>query len=289
MAGIEKHFKRVEDSEHGSNIPGIDAIYLINLDQRPEKLAASLSQLSPFGIVPRRLSAIYGWSLSQEAFNDIGMKFLPPMDFAFDGQVFFCPASDQLDKGEALNASCYGKTCVHRSVSAGALGGALSHLSCLQDAVDKGYETVWILEDDFTLTKDPRSLNGYLRRLDELASWDMLHTDDDLHFEPYGPLTLHVRPDRAPFQHVMKHTLLGEEFFKIGGRWQLHSVLYRRHGMQKILDYVKHFGLFKNLDEEINFIPNMQIYNLRCNLAHGMGRTTSDTQKKCFSLTTHPF
>ena len=286
MTGIEKHFRKIESSENSSPIPEIDAIYLINLDQRPEKLAASLKQLSPFGIAPRRLSAIYGWSLSQEAFNDVGMKFVAPLDFAFDGQVFFRPASDQLDQGEALNASCYGKTCVHRSVSAGALGGALSHLSCLQDAFDKGYRTIWILEDDFTLTKDPRDLKVYLRKLDELASWDMLHTDDDFHFKPYGSLTLHLRPDRAPFQHTMEHTLLGDEFFKIGGRWQLHSVLYRRQGMQKILDYVKRFGLFKNLDEEINFVPNMQIYNLKCNLAHGRGRTTSDTQKKFFSLST---
>ncbi|HAB99768.1 MAG TPA: hypothetical protein DCE71_08105, partial [Parachlamydiales bacterium] len=137
MSNIERHFKKIEKQKERSTIPGVDCIYLINLDERPEKLANSLEQLKPFGITPQRFPAIYGWGLTQEAFNEIGMKFLPPMDFAFDGQVFFRPASDQLDKGEPLKTSSYGKTCVHRSVSAGALGGALSHLSCLQDAYDQ--------------------------------------------------------------------------------------------------------------------------------------------------------
>lgn len=283
MKQIEKHFRKTELNDCKPSISGIDSIYLINLDQRPEKLERSLNQLRPFGVAVRRLSAIYGWSLSQEAFNDFGLKFDYPMDFTFDRQVFFRLASDQLDIPEPLNASCYGKTCVHRSVSAGAIGGALSHLSCLQDAWDKGDKTIWILEDDFTLNENPHLLSDYLQKFDQLAAWDVLHTDDDMHFKPYGPISIYLRPDRPCFTHCMEHKLLGKDFFKIGGRWQLHSVIYRRSGMQKILEYVKQFGLFKNLDEEINFVPGIQVYNLKCGLVHGRDRTTSDTQKNFFA------
>ncbi len=283
MANIEKHLVKIKDSKNHQSIPGIDAIYLINLDQRPEKLKRCIEQLQSFDITVQRLPAIYGWSLTQEAFNDIGMKFDHPMDFTFDRQVFFRLASDQLDQGEPLNASSYGKTCVHRSVSAGAIGCTLSHLSCLQDALDKGHETIWILEDDFTLARDPHLLSNYIEQLDQLAHWDMLHTDDDMHFKPYGHTSIHLRPDRAVFTHLMQHSPLGNEFFKIGGRWQLHSVIYKNQAITKILNYFKEFGLFRNIDEEINFIPGIQIYNLRCGLVHGRDRTTSDTQKNFFA------
>lgn len=285
MPNIEKHLKKIPKTKKTDLIDGIDSIYLINLDHRPEKLARSLEQLHRFGLDAERFSAIYGWTLSQEAFDDIGMKFLPPMDFQFDGNVFFRPASDQLDPGEPLNASCYGKTCVHQTTSAGSLGGSLSHLSCLQDALDRGYETIWILEDDFTFEKDPRILSLYIEKLDELVgkgNWDLLYTDDDHHFNRYGDLTISPRPDRAPFKLLIEHTPISPDFIRIGGRHQLHSVIYRRSGIEKILNYIKTYGLFHTFDVEINFTPHTKKYNLQNGPVHGRGRTTSDTQVKFF-------
>lgn len=285
MPNIEKHLKKIERTKKPFQIPGIETIYLINLDKRPEKLARSLRQLNHYQIEPERFSAIYGWTISQEIFNDIGMKFLPPMDFKFDGQVFFRPASDQLDPGEPLNASCYGKTCVHQTTSAGSLGGSLSHLSCLQDAFERDSETVWILEDDFTLEQDPRVLSEMLQSLDQLIgkeNWDILYTDDDHHFNRYGDLTIDPRPDRPPFRLVVEHTSIGKNFIRIGGRHQLHSVLYRKSGIEKILNYIKTYGLFHTFDVEINFTPELKKYNFQNGPVHGRGRTTSDTQLKCF-------
>lgn len=285
MPNIEKHLKRIERTKKPFQIPGIDYIYLINLDSRPEKLERSVRQLKRYGIEAERLAAIYGWTLSQDVFDDIGMKFLPPMDFRFDGSVFFRPASDQLDAGEKLDASCYGKTCVHQTTSAGSLGGSLSHLSCLQDAYEKGSETVWILEDDFTLEKDPKILSSIILSLDQLIgkeNWDLLYTDDDHHFNRYGDLTIDPRPDRPPFRLVVEHTPIGQGFVRIGGRHQLHSVIYRKSGIEKILNYIKTFGLFHTFDVEINFTPELKKYNFQNAPVHGRGRTTSDTQMKCF-------
>ncbi len=285
MPNIKKHLKKIERTKKPLQIPGIDYIYLINLDSRPEKLSRSLKQLHHYGIEAERFSAIYGWTLSQEAFDDIGMKFTPPMDFRFNKNVFFRPASDQLDPGETLDASCYGKTCVHQTTSAGSLGGSLSHLSCLQDAFDRESETVWILEDDFTLEKDPRVLSEIIYSLDQLIGkekWDLLYTDDDHHFNRYGDLTIDPRPDRAPFKLLVEHTPIGKGFIRIGGRHQLHSVIYRRSGIEKILNYIKSFGLFHTFDVEINFTPNLQKYNFQNAPVHGRERTTSDTQARCF-------
>lgn len=261
MPNIERHLKQIERTKKPLQIPGIDYIYLINLDSRPEKLSRSVEQLSRYGIEAERFSAIYGWTLSQEVFDEIGMKFLPPMDFRCDGQVFFRPASDQIDPGEPLSASSYGRTCVHQTTSAGSLGGTLSHLSCLQDAFERGSETVWILEDDFTLEKDPRVLSDALQSLDQLVgkeNWDLLYTDDDHHFNRYGDLMIDPRPDRPPFRLVVEHTQVGKGFVRIGGRHQLHSVIYRKSGIEKVLRYIKTFGLFHTFDVEINFTPELK-------------------------------
>ena len=286
MPNIDKHLKKIEQRrEKKFQIQGIDYIYLINLDHRPEKLKNSLDQLKPFGIVPHRFPAIYGWSLSQEDFDDIGMKFLPPMDFRLDKQVFFRLASDQKDVRDSLDASCYGKTCVHQGTSAGSLGGSLSHLSCLQDGLDQGYETILVLEDDCTLRNNPQNLSSYIRQLNTYVGkekWDVLYTDDDHFFSSYGKHKMYLRPDRPDVEHVYEHTPVGTEFFKIGGRWQLHSVIYQRSGMEKILNYIKKFGLFHTLDVEVNYAPTIQMYNLRCGLIHGQNRTVSDTQVKYF-------
>ncbi|MBS0626527.1 MAG: glycosyltransferase family 25 protein [Verrucomicrobia bacterium] len=286
MPNIEKYLKKIEGKrEKGEQIRGIDYIYVINLDHRQEKLEKSLKQFKQYGLAFQRFPAIYGWNLSQEVFDDIGMKFLPPMDFMFDNQVFFKMESDQRGTPQKLDASSYGKTCVHKGTSAGSLGGTLSHLSCIQDAYDSGYETAWILEDDFTFESDPRLLTQFIDRLDELTNrnWDMLYTDDDHYFPPRGKMNIYLRPDRSHVDHVYEHTPLGKDFFKTGGRWQLHSVIYRRSGMKKVLDYIKQYGLFHTFDVEVNYTPGIQMYNLRWGLVHGRNRTVSDTQMEYFS------
>jgi hypothetical protein len=49
---IENHLKKIINKSLNHSMPGIDFIYMINLDQRPEKFAKSLDRLSPYGINP---------------------------------------------------------------------------------------------------------------------------------------------------------------------------------------------------------------------------------------------
>jgi len=73
------HLKEIDDKTYGHSFKNIDFIYLINLDQRPEKYEQSISQLHPYGIYPYRFSAVNGWELSLEEINDVGVKFSPGM------------------------------------------------------------------------------------------------------------------------------------------------------------------------------------------------------------------
>jgi hypothetical protein len=63
-ADLEDHLKKVDRSASiatESSLRNIDFIYMINLDQRPEKWKLSVDQLAPYGITPCRFSAVNGW------------------------------------------------------------------------------------------------------------------------------------------------------------------------------------------------------------------------------------
>jgi len=72
---IKSHLKSASGKLDFHKMENIDFIYMINLDQRPEKWEFCQRQLNPFGIFPYRFSAVNGWELSLEAINDVGLKF----------------------------------------------------------------------------------------------------------------------------------------------------------------------------------------------------------------------
>src|SRR5579872_6490989 len=76
---VVPHLPKVPHDADCISIPNIDFIYLINLDQRPEKYKASIDQLHPFSIQPMRISAVYGWYLPKQLLHDIGLVFTPEM------------------------------------------------------------------------------------------------------------------------------------------------------------------------------------------------------------------
>ncbi len=77
MADLEDHLKKPTDKFCVHSLKGIDFIYVINLDQRPEKFALCSLQLNAFGIQPYRFSAVNGWELSLEAISHVGIKYEP--------------------------------------------------------------------------------------------------------------------------------------------------------------------------------------------------------------------
>jgi len=75
--GIEKYFHPAENKSDEHGMPGIDFIYMINLDERPEKYERSMDALKPYGIFPYRFSAVNGWKLSFEALDNLGAMYEP--------------------------------------------------------------------------------------------------------------------------------------------------------------------------------------------------------------------
>lgn len=277
--------------------PNIDFIYLINLDQRPEKLENVQRQLYPYGIIPCRFSAIYGWGLSAEALNEVGLTFLPGMEedqwgvhYPLNGNGDF-----QLD---FLTESSFKKTYFSRWTTRGAIGCTLSHLSVLDDACKAGYDLIWVMEDDILVNGNPLYLSELIDELDSLvgrAGWDILYTDIDTADAPLysapntfetdlnGSLLFIWRPDMGSTDMTpyRKRQIISANFLKIGSRMRTHSMVITRSGMEKILTYEKNRGIFIPYDHELALIPGIQLYSLRYPLVTFIDRF-SDTRTQHF-------
>lgn len=280
---IHKHLKKAVNKEEHNQIRNIDFIYLINLDHRPERLEKCRQQFRPYGIIPYRFSAIYGWTLPASTLNDIGVKFLPGMEgghwathFPLDGDV---PPEDDF-----LRKDCYGKVFFSRWMTKGAIGCSLSHLSVLQDAYDAGYETIWVMEDDIAINESPHKLSEYIDKLDALVGkrgWDVLYTDM---YEKQHKINANAwvlwRPD-MPTPGNSIFAMISEDFVQIGRRVLAHSLVLRRSGLKKILDFIKGHGIYVPYDHELALAPGMKLYCLRENLVT-YKKSSSDTENKNF-------
>lgn len=277
--GIKKNLKEPDPKLVVSKIPSIDLIYLINLDLRPEKLKRMLEKLDRFGIEPNRMAAIYGWALPDEVFQDVGLKFGPGMQWRASQILRRSGAFLQLQP--PMESSVF-----HPRMTHGAVGTTLSHLSVLQHAYNANCQKIWVLEDDVTLQSDPHELSASIEKLDHLAGsdgWDVLYTDDVTHFEPFPPDTIY-RPDMPDVdcEPMFEKTKIGDDFYKIGGRCQAHSMIIQRSGIEKILNFAMSRGIYLPYDVEIAFIPGIRFFNLTKNVVWGGVLENSDTDRRNF-------
>ena len=270
-ANFEDNFKKCENKTDLPKVRNIDYIYLINLDKRTDRLEASLKELAPYGIRPYRFSAVYGKDLSPKALNEVGLQFHEGMEA--DRWVHsFSPDGNGSLEYDYLRQSCYGKSYIATWMRIGAVGCTLSHSSVLQDAYDSGYETIWVMEDDISVKKNPHEISELVDKLDALCGkegWDVLYTDDDPPFPRETNLTQQLwwmwRPDNgiSDYTPYAQRKKVSEDFVKIGTRWRTHSMIIRRAGIKKILDYEKKNHMFIPYDHEISLVPTIQLYMLR--------------------------
>lgn len=262
QAAVEHHFKPATDKSNSpaNQVRNIDYIYLLNLDQRPEKFAHCLNELEPYGIHPYRFSAVNGWELSLDIMNDVGVLYEPYMVKDLWGTAYL-PGGDFGPYHEVMHS--VGRNYFCHCMSRGAVGIVLSHLSILQDALNSGYETIWVMEDDIVVIQNPHSLSDRISELDRLVghnNWDVLFTDQDTKNQQgqYVPcLGFARRPNFTP-QHPQRFAArknLNNIFRKVGARYGAYSMIVRRSGMQKILNFIKTHKIFFPYDMDF-YLPN---------------------------------
>ncbi len=293
FAQIEKHFKRVENKEEFKKTSiyfkrNIDFIYLINLDERPEKLKKSLDQLHPFGIYPCRFSAINGWKLPIETINEVGVVFNDRMTHEKFGTHFFKEEGGLGTEHEVMQP---GKTYFIHLMRPSIIGIALSHLSILKDAYDSGYQTIWVMEDDIEVMQDPKLIPKFIDELGDLVGnhWDILFTDCDFRnsmkqyvsCKSYAP-----RPNYQP-KHPQKFAvrkIISQNLSRIGARYGFHSMIIRRSGIKKILDFYKTYHIFSAIDVDFILAKDLRLYCLNDDVVSQLTDALSDNSSPNYSM-----
>lgn len=264
---LKDHFKKIADKSGDHQIRNIDFIYMINLDVRPEKFNRSVQQLLLYGIEPCRFSAINGWELSRETINDVGVTFESWMSNEKWGTYYLLEGDEEPQHEQIYKI---GRNYFCHCMSRGAIGIALSHLSILQDAYDSGYETIWVMEDDVDVIKNPHLLSDLIDRLDDLVGkdgWDILFTDQDTKNTSgnYVPCTGFAwRPNFSPPNpnRFAERTAISSDFRKVGARFGAYSMIVRRSGIKKILNFIKTYNLFLPFDMEYTYPTGINLFTL---------------------------
>ncbi len=282
------------------SVKNVDAIYLINLDKRPEKLQKTLLQFTPYGVHPYRFSAIDGLTLPLKTVDQLGVVYKKGMIKGKQVQHYFTNGFSRLPHPVILNDSFDGNCCFSPwNYTLGTLGCYLSHLSILKNAFDCGYQTIWVMEDDVCLKDNPHRVSSWIEKLDTLIGvdgWDVLYTEidrGDIPFEAYknkgtyfqeNPPAL-WRPDISRVfdeNYFGKRTVLNEDFVHIHHKTRTHSMIIRRSGIEKILNFANEKHIFYPYDNELALVPGLKMICLNKNLT-GCFTECSDTQSLAYN------
>lgn len=281
-AGIEKYFKKAENKSDMHKMAGIDFIYVINLDPRPEKYERTMNALRPYGINPYRFSAVNGWELSFETLDELGIILENPKPFGPIATVYRHIDGKEYHSYEYMKEPGISYYC--HSMSRGAIGCTLSHLSTLQDAYDSGYHTVWIMEDDIRVISNPHELSYLITVLDNLEpGWDVFFTDNEIK-AANGPVPctcIRPRPlvQLQSLEYYLKRKNIQGDIVKIGMRFGATSMIVRRSGMKKILDYYHQYKIYFPYDIEYFLVPGINLYALSRDIVTNIVGGESDNGK----------
>lgn len=283
---LSTFFQPAYNKETHHKIEGIDFIYMINLDERPEKFESSLYELEPFGIVPYRFPAVNGWKLKNETLNQIGAIFpegslLTP----FMGTTYLEVDGKEYQNNEILKDD--GKTTYFSyGMSRGSIGICLSHLSVIQDALVSGYNTIWVMEDDIEVVGNPLLLPTIIENLDKtVPDWDILFTDTDTKDRQgihVACRAIAARPNFNIPPLVSFFNLfypVNHEFSRTGMRYGAYSMIIRRSGMQKILNHFKTYGIYLPYDMDYWLAPHLKMYTVNKDIiSHRAGAATDNNK-----------
>jgi GR25 family glycosyltransferase involved in LPS biosynthesis len=275
-----KFLKKPINKEGPYNLRNIDFIYMINLDARPQKYQMSLDQLSAYGITPYRFSAVNGWEIPLEDLDSLATLCTSKKKLLLMG-TYYIPTEDGRPTHEALNP---GKRYFSHCMPRGSIGIVLSHLSILKDAYESGYQTIWVMEDDIQVIRDPRILPDLIDELDHLVGkngWDILFTDRDTKGQDGKYVACNAfatRPDFTPSDpsKCTFHEKINSEFRRIGARYGAYSMIVRRSGMKKLLDFYKNRDIFLPFDMEYTLPDDIKLVTVRHDVVSTMPKALSD-------------
>lgn len=285
---IEQYLKPAPNKSAVHSMKNVDFIYTINLDERPEKFAHCLGELKPYGITPYRFSAVNGWTLTLDDLNELGVKYQPGMRKNLWGTCYLPGINGAYHEVMSVPGRNYFCHCMTR----GAIGIVLSHMSILKDALDSGYKTIWVMEDDIQVIQNPNMIPEMIDKLDKLTGkrgWDILFTDQDTKNQKgeYVECRGYAhKPDFTPKNpgRFARRVNVSPDFRKIGARFGAYSMIVRRSGMKKIYNFIRQHKIFLPYDIEF-FLPNdIKMYTVRNDIVSTLPNALSDNGAPRYNL-----
>ncbi len=284
-ANLEPYLKPALNKGNNHTIEGIDFIYMINLDKRPEKFLISIEILAPYNITPYRFSAVNGWELPVETLNSIGVKYDKSMKKNLTGSAYL-PKNKGCRSDEKMHTP--GRNYVCHTLSPGAIGCALSHISVLHDAYKSNYQRIWVMEDDIDVKRNPHLITAYIEKLNALVgkdNWDILFTDQDYKDNDTGVPVLcksyNQRPNFTPLnpKRFKQRIKVDDDFIKTGARYGAHSMIIQKSGIKKLLDFFNHYKIFWPYDIDYYAINDIQLYTVSDDIVSNTPKSGSDNGK----------
>lgn len=279
---IDPFLRPIHNKQDHHTMDEIDFIYMINLDERPEKFARATTELHFYGIYPYRFSAVNGWKIPISTINEMGIQFSSNyISKPMMGSCYVQAHNTIYRSNEFIQPN--GKTYYPLGMGHGAIGIILSHLSILKDAYDSGYETIWVMEDDVEALSDPREISTLIKKLDRLTtSWDILFTDTDTKDEkgnhvPCRALAARPNLNEKPLSYFLQQFyLVNEDFSHIGMRYGAYSMIIRRSGIEKILKFYQQHRVFLPYDIDFWISGEMNMYCTNKDLVSHRANSLSD-------------
>lgn len=228
-----KYLKSIDVKETNSGVDSIDCVYVINLDARPKRWERMEALLKERGIHANRVSAVNGWELTSEVSKELAGHY--PVRLKND-----------------------------------ALGCLLSHFSIYKNAYDRGFKTVWILQDDADFIGEIKEIPVYLKVLSQIdPNWDIFYTDFDFRNDQGGYLLFindkeneKGRPDQEVQDswYYCIRMLACNGIMRILGRHGTTSMIISRNGLEKLVNYFSHVYIYTAIDHDIHLIPGLRQY-----------------------------
>lgn len=250
-----------------SGIEGIDAILMINLDHRGDKLAYCREHLAKHGLQISRVAAVYGREMPKELFATLGVYWEPWM-LQFMGTHYDLQGQHDHAVIGASTESWYSHCFARNPIAI-----VLSQVSAIYYAFEHGMTRAWIMEDDIEFKQPARNVLKHIAYLDQhfgVDGWDILFTDlDTKNMEGKTiPCSGYIlRPDIDCVNNPFQRYQVNQDITQYGSRYGAYSYIINRPGMRKILAFYHTVGIFSPYDAEITMVPGLRFFGLNEDLA----------------------
>lgn len=245
---IHKHLKAIELTAPSSGIEPIDCIYVINLEARRDRWDWMASLCQKHFLFSNRVNAIDGWALPQE----VQKELTHPYPCRLRGGQFGC---------------------------------LLSHISILKDAYKRGFDLIWVMEDDIEFVEDPRQLPSLLADLSNWdPDWDVFYTDPDFRDDSNGyvrSLGSDFRPEQQEksIAYYTERIVINSDLMQIRSRFGTYSMLISKKGVRKILHHFTSCPIWTSIDIDLHYIPSIREYAARRDIVSNLRHSSSDTEE----------